>query len=751
MDQNSVKGRKLADWQQKKLLKWANAIPGIILLAGTLVIGMDQPNPAGMLRDWTFDLYQRLQPPVIASQDRNVVIVDLDRRSRAGLNQWPWPRTLLANTIAKLDQAGADAIILDAVFDTKDQTSPDQMLETWWTTPGIEQALNAISQLPDHDALFANALSSSKVITSFELIQESSDDRPLIKSDFALPREAGLLGLEPFGGATSTIAPLSSVTLGNGSRNVQVSMDRRVRSIPLISYYDGRVYPHQVLEALRIAKNEKLYSLSQTTDSFGTYLTSVNIGDLSVPISKSGGLYLYANPDPILTRISVSDILEDTADLSEIQGAVVFFSMSAGEQDALILNAHGRSLPRGDLKAEALQQVLSGSFLIRPEWARWTEAIITAVLGLVLILLAYWRPAYCIGLFFAAAGIAGYGAWYLFASEQLLVNVGTPLATIVSALLATGIVLGLQNSARKTYYRSAFGSNLSAGTVTALANASSTPTAKGTERSATVMVCGLRGMATIEANYKKHPEELGRIISEFMTDMTMHVHEARGTVNRYLGDHFVATWNAPLEDRDHALHAIDCALKMLDSLDRLNQKLEAAAGHLGIRFTQLEMGIGLSTGPCITGMMGFRRYEEFSVIGEVVRRADRLYKASQSYGPAVIVSETTYVQVHHAYALLEIDYIERSDSDQPERIFALMGNPVMKANPKFRDLEKSHQAFFTALQSKDWESALSVIQDARDLSGAMPRLYDIYEKRVLDYLHSPPDETWIGAHQHSDI
>lgn|GEM_PF-2068436 len=746
----------MADWQQKGLLKWLQAVPGIILVAGAWAIAAEQPVPAQMVREWTFDLYQRLHPPTGNPQAQNVVVVDLDSKSRSDLNQWPWPRTRLANVVAKLSGAGAELIVLDAVFGTKDQTSPDQMLETWWTTPGIDQAMDAISQLPDHDAIFANALSGAKVVSSFDLINDPTEkspreDRPLIKSDFALPRAAGSLGLTPFTDAASTIAPLSSVTQGNGSRNIDVSLDRRIRSIPLIAYYDGRVYPHQILEALRLLKAEKLYTVSEQTDSVGTYVASIDVGDLSVPVSKDGHLYLYANPKAVLTRLSVSDILQETADLSEVENAIVFFAMSADPASGTHLNAQGRNLSEGLLKAEALQQILNQNFLIRPEPTRWAEAAFTAVIGLFIIFLMYWRPAWSVAPLIVSAGIGAYAVWHLFTVERLLVDAGMPLATLLLVFVSSASILGLRNAARKTYFRSAFGSNLSSGTVTALANDPAGHSTKNMERSATIMVCGLRGMAEVEANYKKHPEELGRIINDFMTDMAAHVHAAKGTINRYLGDHFIAAWNAPLEDRDHALHAVDCALKMLESLDRLNQKLENSAGQLGVRYTQLEMGVGLSTGPCIAGMMGFRRHEEYSVIGEVTRRANRLFRASQSYGPAVIVSETTYVQVHHAYALLEIDYIERSDSDQPERIFALMGNPVMKANPKFRDLEKSHQAFFTALQSQDWESALDVIRDARGLSGAMPRLYDIYEKRIEDYLQNPPDERWIGAHQHSDI
>lgn len=748
----------MADWQQKGLLKWSQVVPAIILLVGAWSIATEQPIPAQMVKEWTFDLYQRLQPPAGNPQAPKVVVVDLDAKSRAELNQWPWPRTRLANLVTKLNGAGADLILLDAVFDTKDQTSPDQMLETWWTTPGIDQAIGSISQLPDHDALFANALSSARVISAFELNREPASDeaggeadRPLIKSDFALPDAAGQLGLAPFSGATSTIAPLSSITRGNGSRNIQLSRDGRARTLGLIGYYDGRVYPHQVLEGLRLFKNESLYTVSQKSDSFGTYLTSINVGDVSVPISRSGALYLYANTDSPLTQLSASDVLSETADLSIVQDTIVFLSMSADAQSRMVINAQGRTLSEGVLKAEALQQILNQDFLVRPEPTRWAETAFTIVISLAILLLMYWRPLWSVALWITSAGIGGYTVWRLFTAEKILVDAGMPLATTLLVCLSSAAILGLQNAARKTYFRSAFGANLSSGTVTALANDPSGPATKGMERSATVMVCGLRGMADVEANYRKHPEELGRIINDFMTDMTAHVHAANGTVNRYLGDHFIAAWNAPLEDRDHALHAVDCALKMLDSLDRLNQKLENAAGQLGIRYTQLEMGIGLSTGPCIAGMMGFKRHEEYSVIGEVTRRAGRLFRTSQSYGPAVIVSETTYVQVHHAYALLEIDYIERSDSDQPERIFALMGNPVMKANPKFRDLEKSHQAFFTALQAQDWESALDVIRDARGLSGAMPRLYDIYEKRIQDYIHNPPDERWIGAHQHSDI
>jgi adenylate cyclase len=67
----------------------------------------------------------------------------------------------------------------------------------------------------------------------------------------------------------------------------------------------------------------------------------------------------------------------------------------------------------------------------------------------------------------------------------------------------------------------------------------------------------------------------------------------------------MAFWNAPLDDPDHAVHAVRAGLDMLAALDKLNTEFveEARAGTLPLR---LGIGIGINTGDCRLTEAGFR-------------------------------------------------------------------------------------------------------------------------------------------------
>ena len=71
----------------------------------------------------SFDLLMR-QRPIAYPADTDVVILDIDEASLAAMGaqygRWPWPREVLAKVAAKIEAAGARAIIFDILFSDED-------------------------------------------------------------------------------------------------------------------------------------------------------------------------------------------------------------------------------------------------------------------------------------------------------------------------------------------------------------------------------------------------------------------------------------------------------------------------------------------------------------------------------------------------------------------------------------------------------------------------------------------------------
>jgi adenylate cyclase len=75
----------------------------------------------------------------------------------------------------------------------------------------------------------------------------------------------------------------------------------------------------------------------------------------------------------------------------------------------------------------------------------------------------------------------------------------------------------------------------------------------------------------------------------------------------------------------------------------------------------------------------------------------------------------------------------------------MLGNPVMRASPKFRALTVFHDHIFQALRKQQWHKARELIAQCRRLSGASQKLYDLHLARIAYFEKHPPGENWDGA------
>ena len=92
-----------------------------------------------------------------------------------------------------------------------------------------------------------------------------------------------------------------------------------------------------------------------------------------------------------------------------------------------------------------------------------------------------------------------------------------------------------------------------------------------------------------------------------------------GTLVAYMGDGIMAVFGAPLQQDDHADRALAAARDMLDRLEGFNGWLREEGLHQGFK-----MGIGLNTGPVMSGNVGSERRLEYTALGDTTNTAARL-------------------------------------------------------------------------------------------------------------------------------
>ena len=98
-----------------------------------------------------------------------------------------------------------------------------------------------------------------------------------------------------------------------------------------------------------------------------------------------------------------------------------------------------------------------------------------------------------------------------------------------------------------------------------------------------------------------------------------------------MGDAIMAFWGAPLSDPQHARHAVDAGLAMLERLRQLQIEFKQRG------WPELRIGIGVNTGIMSVGNMGSQFRRAYTAMGDAVNLGSRLEGLTKQYGVSMIV------------------------------------------------------------------------------------------------------------------
>ena len=200
------------------------------------------------------------------------------------------------------------------------------------------------------------------------------------------------------------------------------------------------------------------------------------------------------------------------------------------------------------------------------------------------------------------------------------------------------------------------------------------------------------------------------VLNHYLSLMTDAILDNGGTLVDYMGDGVMAAFGAPVPVQDHADRAVAAARSML------TEKLPAFNGWLGTSGIEdgFRMGIGINSGPVMSGSVGSERRLEYAVIGDTVNTASRIEGITKQVPHSVLISEGTYTSLRTTDGLVFVDEFEirgRRVADQalgPRRSGgALMGDKKLK-KLKHRVHELEAQAQVDAALYRIAQAASSV-------------------------------------------
>ena len=336
-------------------------------------------------------------------------------------------------------------------------------------------------------------------------------------------------------------------------------------------------------------------------------------------------------------------------------------------------------------------------------------------------------------------------AWFLFADTQMLLDAANPSIAMAVAFLRGLFVRGLEVERARTQLRTSFADSLPAKTILAIAKKPSLLKLQGETRTVTSLSCGIRRFAAIAETFADDPAGFTRLINTAMGPLIEDAIDHGGMIARFDGEGFTACWNAPLDDGEHAIHACEAANQMTVTLAEVNEQLARERRLDGTPYEALEIGIGISTGRAIAGGFTAHGRTIYSVTGDATVMAERIRALSPQYGPAVIVTEDARKAAQRGFAFLEVDFIAAGPRDEPVKLYAMLGNPLVRASPKFRALETFHEHIFQSLRLQQWDKARGLIDQCRKLSGASQKIYELHLARIAYFEANPPGSEWDGA------
>jgi adenylate cyclase len=715
----------------------APRLTGLVLLVGLLLAHGFSARPLEFLQLRAFDLYQRLQPAPAGVG--NSVVVDIDEASLAELGQWPWPRGLLAELVERSLAAGAAAVGFDAVFPEPDRASPKSMAGVVARDdPALAERLLA---LPDSDERFAASLAAGPVVLGQSVsLTARGASLPSRKPSIAQLGGSPLPFLFEQGRLVRNLPALEAAAAGVGIFAVFPEEDGIVRRIPAALRVEGTVQPALALEMLRVASGEPTI-LARVDDG----IEGFQIADVMIPTDFNGRLWVrFPHHDPA-RFVSAKDVLAGAAG-ARLAGKLVLVGTSAVGLLDTKTTPLDRVVPGVEIHAMLLDAIVDGRTLTRPRLTLYAELSLTALFGLTLLALGPRLNA----LPLAAVGVGGVAiafavSWTAFASMQILVD--ATLAALAATTLA--ILFGYTNYRRterqRRLMRATFSRYVAPALVERIAENPEAVRLGGERREVTILFSDLRGFTTISEGLDAEP--LIALMNRYFTPMAGAILETGGMIDKYIGDAIMALWNAPLGDEAHARHACLAALEMRRRLVALNAELGAEASARGETFTPLLAGIGLGTGICAVGNIGAAQRLEYSALGDAVNLASRLEGQSRLYGVDNLVAEETRL-LSPGIAALELDLLRVKGKLRPIRIFTLLGDETVAADPGFLQLETAHRELLALSRGQRWDEAEEVARYCRRLADPFGanRLYKKFRQRIeLDRGRELPAD-WDGVH-----
>lgn len=592
---------------------------GLAMVAFAVVAQLGGPllGQWGLLDRLLYDA--RLQAQSVRPSGQ-ILIVDIDEASLSERGPWPWTAELLAELLNKVGrEGGARTLGIDLVLPVAE-------------SPGMSTLEQAVAELP--------------VVVGFRFSNEygllSSGRLP--SPTWSGTHDAGAgLTLHAWRSFSASTPGLAGSARASGFFNAPADRDGTVRSLPLVARYKDGLYPSLALAVLQadsgagpiqlLAHGRHGYMLTLGRAGSFLQLPMSKDGTVLVPVQGGGGA-----ASSRFRHLAAADVLAGRIDPRLFQDRIVLIGASSPAIAELKPSASGERFTEVELQASLIAGALDGSLRTVPQEASLIAAVLLGVLGsLIAVAMAAAGIPGVLGLMGMGLSILlGWNA-IAFSGLNLVLPLGAGFVMMIALALINLVAVYRREERTRRAMLSLFGQYVTPELVAKMADDPHHAPMQSQDKEVTILFADIRGFTRMAE--RMDPQQLREVLNRFLTLMTQVVHEHHGTLDKYIGDAVMAFWGAPIDDPQHADHAVSAGIAMQNALKELNVEFE----RRGLK--PLSIGIGINTGVVRVGDMGSQLRRSYTVIGDAVNLAARLESISKLHDIPVAIGESTCLQV----------------------------------------------------------------------------------------------------------
>ncbi|MDO6447057.1 adenylate/guanylate cyclase domain-containing protein [Colwellia sp. 1_MG-2023] len=689
--------------------------------------------------------------------DENVIIIDIDEKSLAEQGRYPWSRSKISQLVDNLMASGVVVVAFDIVFPEPEDNPVDLIIANNHdlNSPFVEK-ITSLKPSVDADLKLSNAITNAEVVLGMMFDDEKTTNSPDITDSqdieqtenlssnivWEFPKNA-VSDIAQFNKVLKNIDVLNKNASGSGFINSVPESDGFIRKASLVIQYQGKLYPSLALEAARVYTLSDQINTESELNNNHYWLQSLSFGEHKIPTNEKGQILIpFKGAQKSFTYISATDVIENRVPTEKLEGAVAFIGTSAIGLADLRATSVGIQYPGVEVHANVFEGLMHPEIIpVEPDTTLAIQFILLFITGLVLsFLMNNQGPMRIFYICFAALFThlaLNWSLWFFF-------KVSLPQSQILLIIIWLTLYFGsvgffLENYRRK-HIKGVFDQYVPPAYIDKLLATGKGISLTPERRVMSVLFADIRDFTQLSENFS--PDELSEFINEYLSENTRIIFEKQGTIDKYVGDMVMAFWNAPLDDEQHEVHAVDTALAMIATTQAMSKKFKTRG------WPAINIGVGVSTGDMIVGDMGSTYRKAYTVLGDEVNLGSRIESLTKFYGVSILISEQTYqAVVKQGMLCRQVDTIRVKGKQKPTTIYEPIGAKEQQSKEMCLTVEKHHEGI-QAYLAQEWDTAINIFTELQNQRLLSSKLYDIYINRIAELKQSTLNNEWDGTYSH---